>query len=68
MEKLKRLPISFFEKTRPNAPKNSLDDVIPIKWSKEVMNGKKKVKVSLPKNRRHMNKQLKIGNIIVINQ
>ncbi len=52
MENLKKLPISFFEKPRPNSPKNSLKDIIPIKWSKEVINGKKEVIVSLPKESR----------------
>ena len=43
----KRLPKSFFEKSRPNAPKNSLDEIIPFKWSneKEIINGKFKNKV-----------------------
>lgn len=49
MEKLKKLPLSFFEKPRPNAPKNSLKDIIPIEWSKEVIDGNKKIIVSLPK-------------------
>lgn len=52
MEKLKKMSISFFEKPRPNAPKNSLKDIIPIKWSKKVINGEKEVIVSLPKERK----------------
>jgi len=53
METIKGLPLNFFEKSRPNAPKNSLKDVIPFKWSneKEILSGKKKgqVVVELPK-------------------
>ena len=47
MDSKKRLPKSFFEKSRPNAPKNSLDEIIPFKWSneKEIINGKFKDKV-----------------------
>ena len=43
----KRLPKSFFEKSRPNAPKNYLDEIVPFKWSneKEIINGKFKNKV-----------------------
>ena len=54
MDTIKRLPLSFFEKTRPNAPKNSLKDIVPFKWSneKEILSGQKKkqVIVKLPKN------------------
>ncbi len=49
MENSKKLPISFFEKPRPSAPKNSIKEIIPIKWSKEVIAGKKKVIVHLPR-------------------
>ena len=49
MEKLKKLSIGFFEKPRPTAPKNSLKDIIPIKWSKKVINGEREVIVNLPK-------------------
>lgn len=53
MESLKKLPINFFEKSRPNAPKNSLDNVIPFKWSDEkgILKGNYKGKkvVTLPK-------------------
>lgn len=52
MDTIKRLPLSFFEKSRPNAPKNSLKDIVPIEWSKEVLSGKKKVIVELPKTRK----------------
>ncbi len=55
METMKKLPLSFFEKSRPNAPRNSLKDVIPFKWSneKEILSGKhtKEKIVELPKNR-----------------
>ncbi len=49
MEKMRKLPLNFFEKSRPSAPKNSLKDIIPIKWSDDVLSGKKQVIVSLPK-------------------
>ena len=44
MELNKKLPLSFFEKSRPNAPKNTLKDTAPFKWSneKEILSGKKK--------------------------
>ena len=45
----KKLPLSFFEKPRKNAPKNSLNDVEPIKWSKEVLEEKKQILVTIPK-------------------
>ncbi len=51
MDTIKRLPSSFFEKSRPNAPENSLKDVVPFDWSKEVLSGKKKVIVELPKDK-----------------
>ena len=42
METIKKLSLSFFEKSRPNAPKDSLKDVIPFNWSnkKEILKGK----------------------------
>lgn len=49
MELKKELPLSFFEKPRQNAPKNSLKDVNPFKWSKEVLSGKEQILVTLPK-------------------
>lgn len=52
MELKRGLPLSFFEKPRPIAPKNSLADIIPIKWTKETIDGKKEVIVSLPKESR----------------
>lgn len=47
MNIIKGLPTSFFEKSRPNTPKNSLDKIIPFKWSneKEIISGKQKEKV-----------------------
>lgn len=49
---MKKLPLSFFEKSRPNAPRNSLKDIIPIKWSKEVIDGEKEIIVNLPEESR----------------
>lgn len=53
MDTIKRLPLSFFEKSRPNAPKNSLKNVIPFEWSNEkaILSGKKRGQViaELPK-------------------
>lgn len=55
MESMNKLPLSFFEKSRPNAPKDSLKDVFPFKWSneKKILSGKqaKEKIVGLPKNR-----------------
>ena len=55
METIKGLPLSFFEKSRPNAPKNALKKVSPFKWTneKEILSGKKKeqVIVKLPEKR-----------------
>lgn len=48
---IKELPISFFEKVRPNPTKNSFADITPIKWTKKVLSGKKKVIAKLPKER-----------------
>ena len=47
MNSNKRLPKSFFEKSRPNALKNYLNEIVPFKWSneKEIINGKFKNKV-----------------------
>ena len=51
MEKKKTLPNNFFEKYRTNnvPSKQTEVEIYPIKWSKEVMDGKKEVVVSLPK-------------------
>ena len=49
MDTINKLPLSFFEKSRPKASKNSLDDIEPIKWSKEVIDGKQEIVVNLPK-------------------
>lgn len=35
METMNKLLLSFFEKSRPNALRNSLRDVTPFKWSNE---------------------------------
>ena len=47
MEKLKKIPKSFFEKVRPQTTPNndSSDEIIPIKWSKEVLSEQKKALV-----------------------
>lgn len=47
---------SFFEKRRPNVRESNMkvnpdDKVIPIKWSKDVLNGKKKVIVKISNNK-----------------
>ena len=49
METKKKWPLSFFEKSRPSTSQNSLEDIEPIKWSAEVIDGKKEVIVYLPK-------------------
>ena len=55
MDKKKRptFPKGFFTKPRPTiTAKETLKDVIPFEWSKNVINGKSKVKiVSLESNR-----------------
>lgn len=43
---------NFFEKSRPNVREinkkvNPDEKIIPIKWSKDVLDGKKKVKITL---------------------
>nr|DAR45460.1 MAG TPA: hypothetical protein [Caudoviricetes sp.] len=47
---MQALPVSFFEnlKTQKNA-KIEKDEVIPFRFSKEVLEGERKVKVTLPK-------------------
>lgn len=45
---IKKLPKSFFEKERQEIAKESRQDITPIKWNKEVMSGKEKVKFELP--------------------
>ena len=52
MDKIKGLPKSFFEKSRPNTPKNSHLEIIPFKWSneKEIIEGSKKGKVIIKLN------------------
>ena len=53
MELLKKIPLSFFEKSRPNIEKKSLEKTKPFKWSDEkgILSGKyKKDKIiKLPK-------------------
>lgn len=48
MELTKKFPKGFFECPRPKAPMSS-KDIIPIKWSKEVLKGKKEVIVKSTK-------------------
>ena len=42
MVTMKKLPLSFFEKSRPTTPRDSLKKTIPFKWSneKEILCGK----------------------------
>ena len=51
MEFANSLPKDFFTKNRPKAEPSSDpdDEIIPIKWSKEVLDGKKKAIVKLAK-------------------
>ena len=49
MEKNKRLPLSFFQKIRPNKSKEREKEIEEIKWPKEVIDGKKQIIVTLPK-------------------
>lgn len=49
MEKKKKIPLNFFEKIRPTTKKDEQTDIEPINWSKEVINGKKEILVTLPK-------------------
>ena len=53
MEMINKFSSSFFEKSRPNVREinkkiNPDEKVIPIEWSKDVLEGKKKVKITLP--------------------
>lgn len=49
MELLSKFPKDFFDEPLPEAtPGNNPDDkIIPIKWNKDVKNGKKKALVKL---------------------
>lgn len=38
-------PKGFFTKDRPHADKHNDKDMIPFKWSENVLNGKSKVKI-----------------------
>lgn len=53
MELLKKMPLSFFEKKRPNVQKKSLAKIEPFKWEneKEILSGKyaKDKIIELPK-------------------
>lgn len=48
MDLLNKFPNGFFEKDRPEAPKKKLD-IIPIKWSNDVVKKRKKAVVKLAK-------------------
>ena len=45
----KRLPLSFYEKVKPTTPKDTHKDIEIIKWPKEVLDGKKEISITLPK-------------------
>ena len=51
-KKIVKFPKDFFTKIRPHVTKKeSLEDMIPFKWSDEVSNGKKKaILYSIKKN------------------
>ena len=70
MELPKNFPLSFFEKSRPNTPKDSLKKTEPFKWSKEkeILSGKyKKDKIiQLPKEQKVDINLCKIGDIIAV--
>lgn len=53
MENVRKFPSGFFNITRPEAKssKNKDDKIIPINWSKEALEGKKKPIVKLVKKR-----------------
>lgn len=48
MELTRKFPKGFFEQSRPIAPKEKTD-ILPIKWSKEVLSGKKQAVVKSAK-------------------
>lgn len=53
---MSRLSNNFFEKHRPNVKEinkkvNPDDKIVPIKWSKEVLEGKRKAMITLPKSK-----------------
>ncbi len=57
MKKKKKpsFPKGFFEKPRPEITmEEALKDVIPIKWPKEVLEGKRKVYFVSPKEKNKM--------------
>ena len=51
---IKKIPLSFFERSRPDTSKNSLKNIQPFKWTNEneIINQKKKdqVIIKLSKN------------------
>lgn len=58
MEFLRKLPKEFFSKVRPHVQSsNDLDDkIIPIKWSKDVRDGKYKNKILVNMSKNDKNK------------
>lgn len=49
-QKYKKLPLEFWEEIRPHAGKLDIDpDETPLELSDEVLSGKRKLKVTLPK-------------------
>lgn len=64
--KIKKIPKSFFEKSRPEAQNKSLKDIVPFKFSndKEVKKGKYKNKIIITTNTKGEWYMCKIGDII----
>lgn len=55
MDKIRKLPKTFFSKYRENPKKSNKDDyskIEEIEWNKDVLTGKKKVVASLPNNKK----------------
>ena len=50
MELLNKFPNGFFGKDRPEAPKKK-NDILPIRWSNDVVQKRKKAVVKLRKNK-----------------
>lgn len=51
MDKIKKLPKTFFSKYRENSKKEQKEDyskIEEIKWKKDILEGKSKVIASLP--------------------
>ena len=55
VDKIKKLPKTFFTKYRDDSKKSKKEDyskIEEIKWSKDVLSGKRKVVGSLPNNKK----------------